>query len=61
MNHVPTPGDWNVSAPDETGSASTRLDRIGTVLAGEVTSGRVPGAVIGILRYGKLAYLRTVG
>jgi CubicO group peptidase (beta-lactamase class C family) len=53
--------DWDVGTPDETGFSSTRLDRIGIALTREVRSGRMPGAVIGILRYGKLAYLRAVG
>jgi CubicO group peptidase (beta-lactamase class C family) len=68
MNHVPIPdiapgvsGDWDVSTPDETRFSSTRLDRIDIALTREVTSGRMPGAVVGILRYGKLAYLRAVG
>lgn len=68
MNHVPVldtaPGaseGWDVSTPDETGFSGTRLGRIDVALTREVTSGRMPGAVLGILRDGKLAYLRAVG
>jgi CubicO group peptidase (beta-lactamase class C family) len=68
VNYIPEPDiasgasqDWDLSTPDETGFSGTRLDRIGIALNREVTSGRMPGAVVGILRYGKLAYLRAVG
>lgn len=68
MNHTPVPdiapgasGDWDVGTPDETGFSTARLDHIDVALTREVTSGRMPGAVVGILRYGKLAYLRAVG
>lgn len=67
-NNVPVPDrapdasqDWDTSTPEETGFSSKRLNRIDIALTREVTSGRMPGAVVGILRHGKLAYLRAVG
>ncbi len=43
------------------GFSSPRLGRIRAALEREVSEGRIPGAVVGIARRGKLAYLDAVG
>jgi CubicO group peptidase (beta-lactamase class C family) len=47
--------------PEAVGFSSARLRRIGEVLRREVASGQIPGAVVGIMRAGKLAHLEAVG
>src|SRR5262245_21248049 len=47
--------------PEAVGLASTRLRRIGDALRREVADGHMPGAVVGIMRGGKLAHLEAVG
>src|SRR5215470_7594244 len=47
--------------PETVGLSSQRLRRIGEVLRREVEAGRLPGAVVGIMRRGKLAHLEAVG
>jgi CubicO group peptidase (beta-lactamase class C family) len=49
------------AAPDAVGLSRERLEHIGRVLAADVESGKLPGAVIAIARKGKLAYFATVG
>lgn len=49
------------SAPENVGLSSERLQRIASVLKGDVEKGRLPGAVVAIARKGKLAYFETVG
>jgi CubicO group peptidase (beta-lactamase class C family) len=43
------------------GFSSARLRRIGEALRREVASSQLPGAVVGLMRAGKLAHLETVG
>jgi CubicO group peptidase (beta-lactamase class C family) len=47
--------------PESVGLSSARLRRIGEVLRREVTEGQIPGAVVGIMRGGRLAHLEAVG
>ena len=47
--------------PEAVGLSSPRLGRIRAALEREVAEGRIPGAVVGIARRGKLAYLDAVG
>jgi len=47
--------------PEAVGLSSARLSRIGAALRREVDSGQIPGAVIGVMRCGKLAHLEAVG
>jgi CubicO group peptidase (beta-lactamase class C family) len=47
--------------PEQLGLSSERLDRIGAVVQPYVAQKQIAGAVIGVVRYGKLAYLRSFG
>ncbi len=47
--------------PEAVGLSSARLDKLKTFLQGEVDQGRIPGAVVMIVRNGKLAYSQSVG
>jgi hypothetical protein len=47
--------------PESVGLSSARLRRIGEALRREVEAGQMPGAVVGIMRGGKLAHLEAVG
>ena len=47
--------------PESVGLSSARLRRIGEALRREVADGQIPGAVVGIMRGGKLAHLEAVG
>ena len=47
--------------PQSVGLSRERLDRIGAALRSEIASGKLPGAVLGIARHGKLAYLEAFG
>src|SRR5437667_225741 len=47
--------------PESVGLSSPRLRRISEALRHEVEAGRIPGAVVGIVRAGKLAHLEAVG
>jgi len=47
--------------PDEVGLSPQRLSRIGDWLRAEVAAKRVPGAVVMVMRGGKLAYVEAVG
>jgi CubicO group peptidase (beta-lactamase class C family) len=47
--------------PDDVGLSVERLGRIGTALEREIASGLLPGAVVGIVRAGQLAYLEAFG
>jgi len=47
--------------PEEIGLSSTRLERLGSVLRGEVDCGRVPGAVALISRRGRIGYFESFG
>ncbi len=47
--------------PAELGLSPQRLSRIGDWLRGEVAAKKIPGAVVMVLRRGKLAYVESVG
>lgn len=47
--------------PESVGLPRERLARIGDALRSEVATGKIPGAVLGIARQGKLAYLEPFG
>ena len=47
--------------PEEVGLSSQRLSRIGDWLRAEVAAKKIPGAVVMVVRGGKLAYQETVG
>jgi CubicO group peptidase (beta-lactamase class C family) len=47
--------------PETVGLSSARLRRIGEALRRDIEESQLPGAVIGIMRAGKLAHLEAVG
>lgn len=47
--------------PADLGFLPDRLARIGEAMRAEVEAGRIPGAVVGIVRAGQLAYLEAFG
>jgi CubicO group peptidase (beta-lactamase class C family) len=47
--------------PEELGFSGQRLDRVGQWLEAEVAARRIPGAVVMVVRNGKVAYARSVG
>jgi CubicO group peptidase (beta-lactamase class C family) len=47
--------------PSSVGLCAERLNRIGAALRRDVEAQRLPGAVVGIMRGGKLAHLEAVG
>jgi CubicO group peptidase (beta-lactamase class C family) len=49
------------TAPEEIGLSTSRLARLSEVLAGEISAGRVPGAVALIARRGRLGYFECFG
>lgn len=48
-------------APEHAGMSAARLARIAPALQAEVDAGRLPGAVVGIARKGRLVYLQAIG
>lgn len=50
-----------IAKPEDVGLSSVRLARITAALEREVQAKRIPGAVVGIMRSGKLAHLVAVG
>jgi CubicO group peptidase (beta-lactamase class C family) len=57
MTSIPLPQ----AAPEDVGLSTTRLERLGSVMRGEIERGRVPGAVALIARRGRLAYFESYG
>jgi CubicO group peptidase (beta-lactamase class C family) len=49
------------AAPEDIGLSSVRLARLGTVIAGEIERGRVPGAVALVARRGRVGYFESFG
>src|SRR3954452_11123830 len=47
--------------PESVGLSPHRLERIGAALQADIAGGKLPGAVIAIVRHGKLAYLEAFG
>ncbi len=58
---APPTGELQRVAPADAGFAPERLEQLGTVLEGYVTSGSLPGAVVMVLRDGAVAYEKAVG
>ena len=50
-----------IAKPEEVGLSAQRLNLVGDWLRGEVAQKKIPGAVIMVVRGGKLAYVQTVG
>jgi CubicO group peptidase (beta-lactamase class C family) len=50
-----------VARPEDIGLSATRLGRIAEALERDIAAGKVPGAVVGIMRGGKVAHLAAVG
>ncbi len=55
------PNALAITKPEDVGLSSVRLSRISAALEREVQAKRLPGAVVGIMRAGKLAHLVAVG
>ena len=49
------------ASAEDVGMSSERLSRIGTTLKADIDAGRIPGAVIAIVRRGKLVMLDAYG
>jgi CubicO group peptidase (beta-lactamase class C family) len=49
------------AAPQEIGLSAARLARLSTVMAAEISAGRLPGAVALIARRGRLGYFESFG
>jgi CubicO group peptidase (beta-lactamase class C family) len=49
------------SEPETVGLSSTRLRHIAEALRREIDASQIPGAVVGIMRAGRLAYLESFG
>jgi CubicO group peptidase (beta-lactamase class C family) len=57
-------GEWKglpSTSPESVGLSSQQLRQVMNVLNSEVTESLIPGAVFGIARHGKLAWLEAVG
>jgi CubicO group peptidase (beta-lactamase class C family) len=50
-----------LAAPEEIGLSPSRLARLGEVMRGEISRGRIPGAVALIARRGRLGYFDSFG
>jgi len=50
-----------VAVPEAVGLSSERLARIGTTVQADIDAGRLPGAVVAVVRRGKLAYYEAFG
>lgn len=53
--------DIPTAAPETVGLSQARLDKVKAYLQGEVDLNRIPGAIVMIVRDGKLAWSQTVG
>jgi len=49
------------TSPEQVGLSKARLQRISTWIQGDVDNGIVPGAVVMVLRKGKIAYYEAIG
>src|SRR5215471_3109910 len=49
------------SVPEEVGMSSDRLALIGKAVNAEIAAGQLPGAVVGIVRRGKLVFFEAFG
>jgi CubicO group peptidase (beta-lactamase class C family) len=50
-----------LAVPEDIGLSTARLARLGTVIAGEIERGRVPGAVALVARRGRVGYFESFG
>jgi CubicO group peptidase (beta-lactamase class C family) len=55
------PPEFPRTEPEAVGLSSARLRRIGEALRREIDASQIPGAVVGIVRGGKLTHLEAVG
>ena len=53
--------DLPSAPPEDVGFSSDRLARIGPVIKGEIEKGQYPGAVMLVVRKGKVAYFESIG
>ena len=53
--------DLPTAKPEQVGLSSERLERIGLALRNDVERGRIPGAVVVVVRNGRVALVRAVG
>jgi CubicO group peptidase (beta-lactamase class C family) len=61
MTHRPEPNRFQRTDPQSVGFDPARLARIREALERDVKDGLLPGAVVGIARHGRIAYLEAVG
>jgi CubicO group peptidase (beta-lactamase class C family) len=54
-------GPQSRAQPEEVGMSTDRVARLGEVLGADIESGRIPGAVMLVMRHGKIAYFETFG
>jgi CubicO group peptidase (beta-lactamase class C family) len=50
-----------VARPEDVGLSTSRLGRIAEALERDIAAGKLPGAVVGVMRGGKLVHLTAVG
>ena len=50
-----------IAVPEAVGLSSERLARIGRTVEADVAAGRLPGAVVAVVRHGRLAYYEAFG
>jgi len=53
--------DLPTAKPEQVGLSSERLERIGQALRNDVERGRIPGAVVVVVRNGRVALVQAVG
>lgn len=61
VNAAPAASLPKASKPEAVGLSSQRLQRLTDAFTADVNSGKIPGAVVMIVRNGKVAYLRNFG
>jgi CubicO group peptidase (beta-lactamase class C family) len=61
LSNPKSPTTFEDAKPEQVGFSTERLDRIHETMGRETASGRLPGAVIGIMRRGRLAFLASFG
>ena len=61
LAQTPRPAVPLAATPESLGLSSQRLAQVSEVLAAAVAEGRINGAVFGIMRQGRLAWLQAVG
>jgi CubicO group peptidase (beta-lactamase class C family) len=52
---------WPSAPPEEAGMSSVRLARVGKALQTEIDGGVIPGAVVAVVRKGRLVYFESFG